>query len=239
MSSLGGSTAAAGTARAARRRSPCVSSTDSVVWESQTTLSGSRTVDRVDVRPGRRRAGVVGRLAGGADRPPRGPRGRSAGCRSPRAANRLASWCTLVTSGQVASIVLQLRAAAACSWTAGATPCAEKTTIGALGHLVGLLDEDRAPRLQGLDHVLVVHDLLAHVDRRAVAAPAPSRRSARPGPRRRSSRGGLARSTRLPVRGVGLQASATHRTAHRSGAARPVSRSRAGRRCRRGLPGAP
>ena len=39
---------------------------------------------------------------------------------------------------------------------------------GALGHLVVLLDEDRATVLQGLDHVLVVHDLLADVDRRAV-----------------------------------------------------------------------
>ena len=38
----------------------------------------------------------------------------------------------------------------------------------ALGHLVGLLDEDRAAVLQRLDDVLVVHDLLAHVDRGAV-----------------------------------------------------------------------
>src|SRR4051794_16941454 len=38
----------------------------------------------------------------------------------------------------------------------------------ALGHLVGLLDEHRAALLQRLDDVLVVHDLLAHVDRRAV-----------------------------------------------------------------------
>jgi hypothetical protein len=35
----------------------------------------------------------------------------------------------------------------------------------ALGHFVELLDEDRATRLQVGDHVLVVHDLLAHVDR--------------------------------------------------------------------------
>jgi hypothetical protein len=38
----------------------------------------------------------------------------------------------------------------------------------ALGDLLGLLDEDRAERLEPLDHVDVVHDLLAHVDRRAV-----------------------------------------------------------------------
>ena len=39
---------------------------------------------------------------------------------------------------------------------------------GALGHLVELLDEDRAARLEVGDDVLVVHDLLADVDRRAV-----------------------------------------------------------------------
>ena len=38
----------------------------------------------------------------------------------------------------------------------------------ALGHLVGLLDEDRAAPLEGGDDVLVVDDLLADVDRRAV-----------------------------------------------------------------------
>ena len=38
----------------------------------------------------------------------------------------------------------------------------------ALGDLGLLLDEDRAPLRQLLDHVLVVDDLLAHVDRRAV-----------------------------------------------------------------------
>ena len=38
----------------------------------------------------------------------------------------------------------------------------------ALGHLVGLVDEDRAALLERGDDVLVVHDLLAHVDGRAV-----------------------------------------------------------------------
>ena len=37
-----------------------------------------------------------------------------------------------------------------------------------LGHLVELLDEDRAAGLEVRHDVLVVHDLLAHVDRRAV-----------------------------------------------------------------------
>ena len=39
---------------------------------------------------------------------------------------------------------------------------------GAGRHLVELLDEDRALGAQVVDHVLVVHDLVAHVDRRAV-----------------------------------------------------------------------
>ena len=51
---------------------------------------------------------------------------------------------------------------------AGATPWAEKTTISPSGHLGLLLDEDRAALLELLDDVLVVDDLLAHVDRRAV-----------------------------------------------------------------------
>jgi DNA recombination protein RmuC len=38
----------------------------------------------------------------------------------------------------------------------------------ALGHLVRLLDEDRPPLLQRGDDMAVVHDLLAHVDRRTV-----------------------------------------------------------------------
>jgi hypothetical protein len=38
----------------------------------------------------------------------------------------------------------------------------------ALRHLVGLVHEDRAAVLEGLHDVLVVHDLLAHVDRGAI-----------------------------------------------------------------------
>ena len=47
-------------------------------------------------------------------------------------AKRFTSLCTLVTSGQVASIVLRFRAAA-CSCTAGDTPWAEKTTVAPSG----------------------------------------------------------------------------------------------------------
>ena len=65
-------------------------------------------------------------------RPPRGRRGRSSRSCSPAAAKRRAETCTLVTSGQVASIVRRLREAAF-SCTAGATPWAEKTTIASSG----------------------------------------------------------------------------------------------------------
>ena len=57
----------------------------------------------------------------------------------------------------------------ASAWTAGETPWAEKTVVAPSGiELVELLDEDRAALAQLGDDVLVVDDLLAHVDRRAV-----------------------------------------------------------------------
>ena len=40
--------------------------------------------------------------------------------------------------------------------------------VGALGNLGGFVDEDHAAVLEGLHHVLVVHDFLADVDRCAV-----------------------------------------------------------------------
>ena len=93
-----------------------------------------------------------------------------------------------MTSGQVASIVCRPRCA-------GVGVDGRRDAVGgedghrALGdRVVELLDEDRAALAQLLDDVLVVDDLLAHVDRRAVAARARARRSARRGRRRRSSR---------------------------------------------------
>ena len=82
-------------------------------------------------------------------------------------ANRLASWCTLVTSGQVASMVFRLRSAA-CGVDRRGDAVGGEHDGRALGHLVELLDEDRAARLEVGHDVLVVHDLLAHVDGRAV-----------------------------------------------------------------------
>ena len=59
------------------------------------------------------------------------------------------------------------RSASAC--TAGETPWAEKTVIAPSGIAsLELVDEDRAALRELLDDVLVVDDLLAHVDRRAV-----------------------------------------------------------------------
>ena len=67
----------------------------------------------------------------------------------------------------MASIVCRRRAAAlAC--TAGATPWAENTTVAPSGTSRLRFDEHRAALAQLLDDVLVVDDLLAHVDRRAV-----------------------------------------------------------------------
>ena len=58
----------------------------------------------------------------------------------------------------------------------------------ALRHLGLLVDEDRAALAQLLDDVLVVDDLLAHVDRRRRRGRAPARPPARHGRRPRSSR---------------------------------------------------
>ena len=57
----------------------------------------------------------------------------------------------------------------ASAWTAGRDAVSGEHRDGARGDLlVELLDEDRAPLAKLLDHVLVVDDLLADVDRRAV-----------------------------------------------------------------------
>ena len=64
------------------------------------------------------------------------------------AANRTASWCTLVTSGQVASIVFS-DSARASSWTTGATPCAEKTTVAPSGTW-SVSSTKTAPRLSSV-----------------------------------------------------------------------------------------
>ena len=82
-------------------------------------------------------------------------------------AKRRASVCTLVTSGQVASIVRRLRRAAS-SCTAGETPCALKTTTAPSGTSSVSSTKIAPAALQRGDDVLVVHDLLADVHRRTV-----------------------------------------------------------------------
>ena len=73
---------------------------------------------------------------------------------------------TLVTSGQVASKTEKPRSAASFR-TACDTPWALKTSVAPRRHLGQVLDEDRALSLQVVDHVGVVDDLVADVDRRA------------------------------------------------------------------------
>ena len=48
------------------------------------------------------------------------------------------------------------------------TPWALKTVTAPCGHLVQFLDKSRAFSLQRLDHVAVVHDLVAHIDGPAI-----------------------------------------------------------------------
>jgi hypothetical protein len=84
----------------------------------------------------------------------------------------------------------------------------------ALGDLVGLVDEDRTAGLQGLDDVLVVHDLLAHVDRRPVQVErlldrhhGPVHARAVPAWRRKQHPLGLERGSRTRVFRLGSHAS--------------------------------
>ncbi len=74
--------------------------------------------------------------------------------------------CTLVTSGQVASKTVSLRGGRfALHRHRDAVGREDHGRAG--GHLGELLDEDRAEVAQPLDHVAVVHHLVAHVDGRA------------------------------------------------------------------------
>ena len=76
------------------------------------------------------------------------------------------STCTLVTSGQVASKTWKPRARASCAHRLADAVRAEHQR-GAGRHVGQVFDEDRALGLQVVDDVGVVHDLVAHVDRRA------------------------------------------------------------------------
>ena len=74
--------------------------------------------------------------------------------------------CTLVTNGQVASNTLSERRGGFHLNRARDAVGAEDHG-GAVGHFVQLLDEHRANGAQAVDHIFVVHHLVAHVDRRA------------------------------------------------------------------------
>jgi hypothetical protein len=130
MSSLGGEFSAGNRSPSARTVSS-VSSTDSVVWDSQTTLSGS-LICTVAASAGPSTSVVASGASPAVPTTSSWPWCPISRISYPSRANRLASLCTLVTSGQVASIVRRLRAAAS-SCTTGATPCAEKTTVAPSG----------------------------------------------------------------------------------------------------------
>ena len=85
----------------------------------------------------------------------------------PWPAKRRASLCTLVTSGQVASIA-RSRAQRGVAVHLGRDAVRREHDGRALRHVLLALDEDRALLLEPPHDVDVVHDLLAHVDRRAV-----------------------------------------------------------------------
>lgn len=126
MSSLGGETSSGNFSLSAPTVS-IVSSTESVVWESQTILDGSRT-STLATSSGPSTSWM---WSGASPEVPMTSSWPSCPIRrmsksSP--AYRIASLWTLVTSGQVASMVASLPRAAS-SWTVGATPCAENMTM--------------------------------------------------------------------------------------------------------------
>ena len=74
--------------------------------------------------------------------------------------------CTLVTSGQVASNTVSPRRAASCS-TAARHAVGAEDHGRAVRHGVELVHEHGAEAAQAVHDEPVVHDLVAHVDRRA------------------------------------------------------------------------
>ncbi len=109
-----------------------VSSTDSVVCDSQTTLYSSRTVTTGDVLGAVHQVDAVRRLAHGADDLLVALVADEQDVVVLAREALTASLWTLVTSGQVASMEASRRPAAS-SWTTGATPCAEKMTMAPSG----------------------------------------------------------------------------------------------------------
>src|SRR3954452_21645896 len=108
-----------------------VSSTDSVVCESHTTFSGSRTCT-LATSSGPSTSWMWAGASPAVPSTSSWPSWPISRMSKSVEANRFASWCTLVTSGQVASIVFSCRAAAS-ACTTGATPCAEKITVSPSG----------------------------------------------------------------------------------------------------------
>ena len=165
MSSLGGSSSSGNRSRIAATVSS-VSSTDSVVCESQATFDGVADHDAGARRRALHELDVLGRLAGGA--------------LDLLVAVVADQQDVVVVVGEPLRLVVHLghqragRVDGLQPALGGLDVHRRRDAVGgedhgrALGHLVELLDEDRAARLEVGDDVLVVHDLLAHVDRRAV-----------------------------------------------------------------------
>ncbi len=165
MSSEGGSSSSGNRCRIASTMVR-VSSTDSVVWDSQATFAGSRTTSVGDVVGGLHELDVLGGLAGGA-----------LDLLVPLVADQQD---VVVLVGEPPGLVVHLG-----DERAGGVDGLQRPLLGlpvhlrghavggehhggARGHLGDLLDEDGPAGLEVGHHVLVVHDLLAHVDRRAV-----------------------------------------------------------------------
>ena len=145
-----------------------VSSTESVVWVTKARRPGSRGAMPRHVGDGLDQHHLARRAAGPWCRPPpdgrRGRSARSAGRPRSGARPRHGPW-------RPAGRWRRGRACARASASAGTalgTPWAEKTTGRSGGHSSSSSTKTAPWRLQAVDHMAVVDDLVAHIDRRAV-----------------------------------------------------------------------
>ena len=168
---------------------PAVSSIDSVVWVTKARLLGS-----FGVKVAASSAVSISVTAPGGNWPSVPTTSGWWECPINRISRPRLKWiaasrCTLVTSGQVASSEKKLRRPGVRRHRFG-HPVGRKhhRCIGIVGDFGQFLDENGALGPQAVDHIAVVDDLVADIDRGAIDRRAPARRCRSPAPPRRRSR---------------------------------------------------
>ena len=156
-------------------------------------------------------------------RPPRDRRGRSGSTVSPRPAKRRTSVCTLVTSGQVASMTGSRAVGRGRAHRRG-RPRARRKPSARRSGTSSTSSTKTAPRRSQIAHdVGVVHDLPADVDRRAVPFQRPLHDLDGPlHPGAERPRAGQQRPARGPVAAAHAASAGTHRRSAAQGAPHPA-----------------